>query len=55
MNLPTIAFSTTTIYPFQKKDQVGTPKWYQKFGIGYTGNLLNVISFYDSAFNFQKF
>jgi hypothetical protein len=54
MNLPTIAFSTPTIYPFQKKDQAGTPKWYQKLGIGYTGNLLNVISFYDSAFNFKK-
>jgi len=54
MNLPTIAFSTTTVYPFQKKEQVGEPKWYQKFGIGYTGNLLNQIAFYDSAFNFKK-
>ena len=54
MNLPTIAFSTSTIYPFQKKDQVGGNKWYQKLGIGYTGNLLNVISFYDSAFSFQQ-
>ncbi|HEY2726075.1 MAG TPA: putative LPS assembly protein LptD, partial [Parafilimonas sp.] len=54
LNLPTVTFSTTTIYPFQKKDQVGTLKWYQKLGIGYTGNLLNMISFYDSAFNFKK-
>ncbi len=54
MNLPTVAFSTTTIYPFQSKEQVGAPKWYQKFGIGYTGSLLNIMSFYDSAFNFQK-
>lgn len=54
MNLPTVAFSAATIYPFQKKEQVGATKWYQKLGIGYTGNLLNVISFYDSAFNFQK-
>jgi hypothetical protein len=54
LNLPTIAFSASTIYPFQKKEQVGTPKWYQKLGIGYTGNLLNVISFYDSAFNLKR-
>ncbi|MEP6685070.1 MAG: putative LPS assembly protein LptD, partial [Parafilimonas sp.] len=54
LNLPTVTFSTTTIYPFQKKDQAGEPKWYQKLGIGYTGNLLNSISFYDSAFDFKK-
>ena len=54
LNFPTIAFSATTMYPFQKKEQVGSPKWYQKLGIGYTGNLLNVISFYDSAFNIQR-
>ncbi len=54
MSLPTIAFSTSTFYPFQKKDFVGQPKWYQKLGIGYTGNLLNVISFYDSAITFQR-
>jgi hypothetical protein len=54
MSLPTLSFSTPTFYPFQKKDFVGTPKWYQKLGIGYTGNLLNMISFYDSAITFQK-
>lgn len=54
MNLPTVSFTTPTIYPFQKKDQVGSLKWYQKLGIGYSGNLLNVISFYDSAMNFRK-
>jgi len=54
MNLPTVTFSTTTIYPFQKQDQAGEPKWYQKLGIGYSGSLLNSISFYDSAFDFKK-
>ncbi|MGN6214075.1 putative LPS assembly protein LptD [Parafilimonas sp.] len=54
MNLPTVSFTTPTIYPFQKKEQVGSLKWYQKLGIGYSGNLLNVISFYDSAMNFRK-
>ncbi|MFT4153639.1 putative LPS assembly protein LptD [Parafilimonas sp.] len=54
MNLPTVSFSTPTIYPLQKKDQVSSLKWYQKLGIGYSGNFLNVISFYDSAINFRR-
>jgi LPS-assembly protein len=54
VRVPTVNFSAATVYPFQKKDFVGTPKWYQKLGISYNGTLLNQISFYDSAFNFQK-
>jgi LPS-assembly protein len=34
--------------------QVGSPKWYEKIGIGYSGNFLNQLSFYDSAFSFKK-
>jgi LPS-assembly protein len=54
MNLPTLNFNVTTLYPFQKKDAVGTAKWYEKIGIGYSGNFLNQLSFYDSAFSFKK-
>lgn len=54
MNLPTVSFTTPTIYPLQKKEQTSSLKWYQKLGVGYSGNLLNVISFYDSAFSFKK-
>jgi hypothetical protein len=54
LNLPTATFSVATFYPFQKKEQVGTPKWYEKIGIGYNGNLQNLISFYDTAFSFKK-
>jgi LPS-assembly protein len=54
VRVPTVNFSASTVYPFQKKDFVGTSKWYQKLGISYNGTLLNQISFYDSAFNFQK-
>jgi hypothetical protein len=46
VNVPTVNFSASTVYPFQKKDFVGTPKWYQKLGISYNGTLLNQISFY---------
>src|SRR5439155_7360438 len=39
----------TTIYPFQKKDFVGTPKWYEKIGIGYSGVARNMLSFIDTT------
>jgi hypothetical protein len=54
LNLPTASFNMVTIYPFQKKEVVGTPKWYEKLGVGYTGNFLNQISFYDSAFSIRR-
>lgn len=54
LNLPNATFNATTIYPFERKEQVGAPKWYEKLGIAYTGSLQNQVSFYDSAFNLQK-
>ena len=54
LNAPTVAFTVSTIYPFQNKNQAGSSKWYQKLGIGYTGNLLNVINFYDSSITFKR-
>jgi len=49
LNFPTATFSVVTFYPFQKKEKVGTPKWYENIGIGYSGNFSNQISFYDTA------
>lgn len=54
LNLPTASFNVLTIYPFQRKEAVGTPKWYEKLGVGYTGNFQNQMSFYDSAFSFRR-
>lgn len=54
LNLPTVNFNVVTFYPFQKKDQVGTGKWYDKIGIGYSGNIQNQLSFFDTAFNFRR-
>ncbi|HEY6977445.1 MAG TPA: putative LPS assembly protein LptD [Chitinophagaceae bacterium] len=54
IRIPTVNFSASTIYPFQRKEFAGTPKWYEKLGISYNGTLLNQFSFYDSAFNFQQ-
>ncbi len=52
--LPTVSGSIVTFYPFQRKEQVGTQKWYEKLGIGYSGNLTNEASFYDTAFSFKR-
>ncbi|OYY11183.1 MAG: organic solvent tolerance protein OstA [Sphingobacteriia bacterium 24-36-13] len=54
MNLPTVNFNVVTFYPFQSKDQVGSGKWYEKIGIGYSGNFQNQISFYDTAFSIRR-
>ncbi len=54
LSLPNINFNALTIYPFQKKDQIGAGKWYEKIGIGYNGQFQNQLSFYDSAINVNK-
>ena len=54
LNLPTVSYNVNTFYPFQKKEQVGAPKWWESIGIGYTGNFTNQLSFYDSAFSFKR-
>jgi LPS-assembly protein len=54
LSLPNATFNVVTFYPFQPKEQVGTGKWYEKIGVGYSGNFLNQLSFYDSAFNFRR-
>ncbi len=54
VSLPDVGFTVNTIYPFQKKTFVGTPKWYEKLGIAYNGNFRNQFSFYDSAFSMRQ-
>jgi LPS-assembly protein len=54
VRLPDAGFTVNTLYPFQKKDFVGTEKWWQKLGIGYNGTLRNQFSFYDTAFDFKR-
>ena len=54
VSLPDVGFTVSTIYPFQKKEYVGSLKWYQKIGVGYSGNFRDQISFYDTAFRFRQ-
>jgi LPS-assembly protein len=48
LSLPNAAFTVNTIFPFQQKEGGGVSKWYEKLGIGYTGNFYNNVSFYDT-------
>jgi LPS-assembly protein len=54
MSLPDVGFTINTLYPFQKTELVGSPKWYEKIGIGYNGVFRNQFSFYDTAFSFKR-
>jgi LPS-assembly protein len=54
INLPNIGFNVTTLYPFQEKEFIGTPKWYEKLGIGLTTSISGLSSFYDSLFSFKS-
>ncbi len=54
LNLPSVGFTVNTFYPFQKKEIVGEPKWYEKLGIGLNSTLLGDASFYDSLFSFRQ-
>ncbi|MBD0332792.1 MAG: LPS-assembly protein LptD, partial [Chitinophagaceae bacterium] len=47
--LPDAGFTINTIYPLQRKQLIGSPKWYEKLGIGYNGTFRNQLSFYDTA------
>ena len=54
LNLPTVGFTVNTLYPLQKKEMVGTPKWWEKLGIGLNTNIANQASVYDSLFSFRR-
>ncbi|HEY0678548.1 MAG TPA: putative LPS assembly protein LptD, partial [Chitinophagaceae bacterium] len=52
LNLPTIAYTLNTFYPFQRKEFAGEGKWYEKLGVGLNSNIVSDASFYDSLFSF---
>ncbi|MBO9565012.1 MAG: LPS-assembly protein LptD [Niastella sp.] len=54
LNLPNVAFTVNTFYPFQRKELIGESKWYEKLGIGLNTNLANQISIYEKDFSLSK-
>ena len=48
ISLPNMAFTVSTLYPFQNKNRAGSAKWYENLGIAYNGSFANSISFNDT-------
>lgn len=51
IDLPSLNFSMSTIYPFRRKEQVGEAKWYENIGVGYQVNANTTATFYDTVEN----
>ena len=49
VTIPDVVFNVNTIYPFRKKESVGTPKWYENLGIALNTNTKTRTSFYDNT------
>lgn len=54
LNLPDVALVMNTVYPFQRKEMVGQAKWYEKLGVGYSGNYKGQVSFADTAIRLKQ-
>lgn len=54
VSLPNATFTATTVYPFQRKEFIGEPKWYEKLGIGLNSTVTGQSSFYDSLFSVRN-
>lgn len=48
LSMPEMTFNMAKFYPFQRKIRSGPLKWYEKFGINYTGNIRNTITAHES-------
>lgn len=44
VTLPDISISLARFYPFRRKKQVGSERWYEKIGLSYTGQITNSIT-----------
>ncbi|MBS1743521.1 MAG: LPS-assembly protein LptD [Bacteroidetes bacterium] len=49
VSLPNVAFNVTTLYPFRRKEAIGSYKWYENLGVALNTNVRSLSSFYDSA------
>jgi len=43
LSLPTLSLSTTTLYPFKRKNAIGSERWYEKISFSYQGMMENSI------------
>ncbi|ULQ54094.1 putative LPS assembly protein LptD [Flavihumibacter fluvii] len=53
VRLPDGSFTVNNFYPFQQKEFVGEPKWYEKLGIGLNTQFRNQVAFNDTTVSFN--
>ncbi|MCL1934271.1 MAG: LPS-assembly protein LptD [Candidatus Azobacteroides sp.] len=44
VSLPDMTISLSSIYPFKRKEQIGSERWYEKIYLSYTGTIRNSIN-----------
>lgn len=54
VTLPDITFNVSQITPFQRKNPIGQPKWYEKISGTYMVSAQNRYDFVDSTFNLNN-
>ncbi len=52
INLPDIGFNVNTLYPFRRKEVIGSYKWYENIGVALNTNVRSLSTFYDTLGNF---
>ncbi len=48
LSLPEVSFNMSSIYPFQRDNISGEPKWYEKISLSYSSSLKNRVNTKDS-------
>lgn len=54
INLPDIGFNVNTLYPFRRKEVIGSYRWYENIGIALNTNIRSLSTFYDTSGGFFK-
>lgn len=54
VTLPQVAFNISSLAPFQNKNYVGTPRWFDKISLSYTLDAQNKTNFYDTLFDINN-
>ncbi|HNB82312.1 MAG TPA: putative LPS assembly protein LptD, partial [Chitinophagaceae bacterium] len=53
VTLPELAFSVLQLYPFQFRNDIVKPRWYEKISFSYNFNASNQLTFNDSTFSLR--
>ena len=52
INLPVVTFNVNTLYPFRRKEVIGSYKWHENLGIALNTDIRSLSTFYDTTGGF---